>query len=87
MFHKHHFFSLLAYLSVFAIFFLGYFDLHYMRFVKLVLLVSVLLDLVWIVVNGAQYWNPIAETQHSSLQWAFLKFIIFFVVGMDIFKV
>jgi hypothetical protein len=53
MFHKHHFFSLLAYLSVFAIFFLGYFDLHYMRFVKLVLLVSVLLDFVWIVVNGA----------------------------------
>lgn len=51
MFHKHHFYSLLAYISVFAIFFLGYFDLHYMRFVKINLLISVVLDLVWLIFN------------------------------------
>lgn len=51
MFHKHHFYSLLAFLSVFAIFFLGYFDQHYMRFVKINLFISIILDIVWLVLN------------------------------------
>ena len=51
MFHKHHFYSLLAYLSVFAIFFLGYFDFYYLRFVKINLLISVVLDVVWLIFN------------------------------------
>lgn len=87
MFHKHHFYSLLTYLSIFAIFFLGYFDLHYMRFVKINLLVSTVLDLVWLVVSFGEYWSPVAETQHSSLQWGYLKFVLFFVLALAIFKV
>ena len=50
MFHKHHFFSLLAFLSVFAIFFLNYFDQTYMRFVLINLGVSIILDIVWMAV-------------------------------------
>lgn len=87
MFHKHHFYSLLAYLSFFAIFLLGYFDLYYMRFVKVNLLISVVLDFVWLIVNFGEYWSPRAETQHSSLQWGFLKFILFFLLGLMFFKV
>lgn len=87
MFHKHHFLSLLAYLAVFGIFFLGYFDQHYIRFVLITLVVSVLLDLAWLFVNFGEYWSPRAETQHSSLQWAFLKFILFFVLALAFFKV
>lgn len=51
MFHKHHFYGLLALLSVLGIFFLGYFDSLYMKFVKINLLVSVLMDLAWLFVN------------------------------------
>ncbi len=87
MFQKHHFYSLLAYLSIYAIFFLGYFDLHYMRFVKINLVVSALLDIVWIFVSFSEYWNPVAQTQHSSLQWAYLKFVLFFVIALAFFKV
>ncbi len=34
-----------------GIFFLGYFDSLYMKFVKINLLVSVLMDLAWLFVN------------------------------------
>ena len=51
MFHKHHFFSLLALMAVMAIFALNYFDLHYMRFVLVTLAVSIIFDLLWIFVH------------------------------------
>ena len=51
MFHKHHFFSLLAVLAVLAIFFLNYFDKHYIRFALVVLAVASLFDLVWVFVH------------------------------------
>ena len=55
MFHKHHFFTLIALLAVFAIFFLNYFDMYYMRFVLLTLVVSVVLDLVWIFTHAGVF--------------------------------
>lgn len=51
MFHKHHFLSLLALLSVLGIFFGGYFDGYYMKFVKILLVVSVLFDVAWFVIS------------------------------------
>ena len=50
MFHKHHFYSLLAFLAVLAIFVLNYFDNKYMKFVLANLGISCLLDLVWMFV-------------------------------------
>lgn len=58
-----------------------------MRFVKINLIVSALLDLVWLFVSFNEYWSPVAETQHSSLQWAYLKFVLFFVLALAFFKV
>jgi hypothetical protein len=52
MFHKHHFFSLLALLAVLAIFFLNYFDQSYMRFVLVNLIVSIVLDVVWLIFHA-----------------------------------
>lgn len=48
MFHKHHFYNSLVYISIFAIVLLGYFDKYYMRFVLLNLLISILFDFIWI---------------------------------------
>lgn len=87
MFHKHHFTSLLAYLSVLAIYFLGYFDQYYMKFVKVMLLVAIILDLIWLFVNFGEYWNANSASQHSSLQGGFLKFILFFILITAALKV
>lgn len=94
MFHKHHFFSLLALMSVMAIFFLNYFDMHYMRFVLVTLAVSIILDILWIIVHTGvdffliqEYWNPTAESVHSNLQLGFLKFIVIIVIGLAFLKV
>ena len=51
MFHKHHFLSLLAILSVIAIFFLNYFDKFYIRFSLAVLAIAAIFDLVWVFVH------------------------------------
>ena len=87
MFHKHHFFSLLALLAVFAIFFLNYFDAVYIRFVMLILVISVIFDLVWVFLDAGEYWSPNSDTQHSRLQYGFLKFIIFMVIILAFLKV
>lgn len=52
MFHKHHFYNILAYISVFGVFFLNYFDKTYMKFVLINLGISVILDLVWMIVSA-----------------------------------
>lgn len=52
MFHKHHFFNLMVYFLVFAMFFLGYFDRTYMRVTLGAILLSSVLDLIWIIVEG-----------------------------------
>ena len=57
MYQKHHFFSLLAFLSVFAMFFLNYFDKYYMGFVLGNLTVAVVLDLVWIFVRTGVFFS------------------------------
>lgn len=50
MFHKHHFYSLLAILAVLTIFFLNYFDYIYIKFVLINLGISCVLDLIWMIV-------------------------------------
>ena len=50
MFHKHHFYSLLAYLSIYGIFFLNYFDKIYVKFILINLGISNVLDIAWMVV-------------------------------------
>lgn len=49
MFHKHHFFTLLSVLSVFAMFFLNYFDRTYVKFVLASLILAFVLNFVWLI--------------------------------------
>ena len=50
MFHKHHFYNILVYCLVLAVFFLNYFDSTYVKFLLVNILLSILLDLVWLIV-------------------------------------
>ena len=49
-FNKTSFYNLLIYISIFAIVLMGYFDKYYMRFIIFNLILSVVLDLVYIIV-------------------------------------
>lgn len=53
MFHKNHFYNALVYVAIFAIVLLGYFDKYYMKFVLANLLVSIVLDFVWVILQAS----------------------------------
>lgn len=52
-FHKNHFYNTLVYLMIFSIVILGYFDRYYMKFVLLNLVISIVLDLVWVIAQAS----------------------------------
>jgi hypothetical protein len=52
-FHKHHFYSTLVYISIFAIVLLGYFDKYYIKFILINLIISAVLDFVWIIAQAS----------------------------------
>ena len=54
-FHKDHFYNTLVYLMIFAIVILGYFDKYYMKFVLLNLILSIGLDLVWVIAQASVF--------------------------------
>lgn len=87
MFNKHHFFNLLVFTLIFLIFAQNFFDKTYMKVVLISTAVSILLDFVWLIVHSTNFWNPYAETQHSTLQNGFLKFTYFMVICTMIAKV
>ena len=49
-FNKTSFFNLMVYIAIFAIVIMGYFDKYYMRFIIFSLILSIVLDLTWIIV-------------------------------------
>ena len=51
MFHKHHFYNLLVYCIIMAVFFLNYFDNTYIKFLLVNVLISIILDVVWLIAN------------------------------------
>jgi len=53
MFHKDHFYNALVYISIFAIIVMGYFDKYYMKFVLINLLLSVVFDFLWIILQAS----------------------------------
>lgn len=52
MFHKHHYLNILAYLAIFAIYFLNFFDHYYMKFTLALIGISVIFDVAWVIING-----------------------------------
>ena len=53
MFHKNHFYNGLVYLSIFAIVILGYFDKYYIKFVLVNLIVSIIFDFLWVILQAS----------------------------------
>lgn len=49
-FNKTSFFNLMVYIAIFAIVLMGYFDKYYMRFIIFSLILSIVLDFIWIIV-------------------------------------
>ncbi len=67
IFHKNHFFNLMVYTLIFLIFAQNYFDKLYMRITILSVVMSILLDFVWLIVHSEvisyfiqNWWNPYA---------------------------
>jgi len=52
MFAKHHFFNILCYLLVIAIFALNYFDQAYIKLCEISFGVSILFDLIWLITHS-----------------------------------
>jgi hypothetical protein len=53
MFHKNHFYNALVYVSIFAIVLLGYFDRVYMKFVLANILISIIFDFLWVILQAS----------------------------------
>lgn len=52
-FHKHHFYTILVYICIFAIVVMGYFDSYYIKFLLVNLVLSVGFDFVWILAQAS----------------------------------
>lgn len=53
MFHKNHFYNALVYIAIFSIVLLGYFDKFYIKFILINLLVSIVLDFLWVILQAS----------------------------------
>ena len=53
MFHKNHFYNALVYVAIFSIVLLGYFDKYYIKFILVNLLVSIILDFLWVILQAS----------------------------------
>ena len=85
MFHKHHFYSLLALLAVLGIYALNYFDGTYMKFVLINLFVSCVLDLGWmIVLANVLYMIYIGILVYKAINSAFYLTFWLFKVHRDV---
>ena len=54
-FNKTSFFNLMVYIAIFAIVLMGYFDKYYMKFIIFSLILSIVLDFVWIIVLASVF--------------------------------
>lgn len=52
-FHKHHFYSILVYICIFAIVVMGYFDKFYIKFLLVNLALSVGFDFIWLLAQAS----------------------------------
>lgn len=58
------------------IFVMRHFDSIYIKSTLALLVLSEILDMIWLFMNSASYWNPPSEGVSSSHQQAYLKIII-----------
>ena len=70
-----------------AIYLLNHFDNVYIKFSLIALIVSEVLDIIWLFMFASQKWNPPEVGNDSSYQTQYLRFVVFFTVVVIILKV
>jgi hypothetical protein len=58
------------------IFAMKHFDSNYIKSTLLMLVISEVLDMIWLFMNSDSYWSPPSEGVNSSSQQGYLKIII-----------
>ena len=61
---------------ILSIFVMSHFDSVYIKFSLAMLIVSELLDMIWLFMNANDFWNPPAVGTSSRAESGYLKFII-----------
>jgi len=59
------------------IFLMNHFDGLYIRATMILLIISEVLDMIWLFMNSNEFWNPPSEGVNSSYEINYLRFIIF----------
>lgn len=70
-----------------SIYLLNHFDNIYIKFTLGFLILSEVLDIIWLFMYAGQKWNPPQVGNDSSYQTQYLRFIVFFTVVVIILKV
>lgn len=70
-----------------SIYLLNHFDNIYIKFTLGFLILSEVLDIIWLFMYAGQKWNPPQVGNDSSYQIQYLRFIVFFTVVVIILKV
>jgi hypothetical protein len=55
---------------------MNHFDSLYIKFVLILLMVSEVLDSIWLFMNSSDYWSPASKGTNSGYEKGYLKLII-----------
>ena len=69
-----------------SIYLMNFFDKVYVRLALALLGASILLDLVWVIMEGGSKWNPPKVSNSSVYMVGYQRFIVFFTVTLIIVK-
>ena len=61
---------------------MNFFDWVYIRLTLALILVSIVLDLVWLIMYAGTKWNPAAVSNSTIYQLGYQRFIVFFTVAL-----
>lgn len=73
--------------TILQIFILKYFESGYLRICIGLTGISIVMDLIWLMVNAGNYWSPPTNSEFSQLQVPTLRFIVFFTILLMAAKV
>lgn len=70
-----------------SIYLMNFFDRVYIRLTLALTVVSIVLDLVWLILYAGPKWNPATVSNSSVYQLGYQRFIVFFTVALIPLKV
>lgn len=84
---KYDFLNLIVLTCLLAIYLLNHFDSTYIKVTITMLIISLILDFIWLFMYANQKWNPPSVGNDSTYQQAYMRFIVFFTVCIIVLKV